>query len=321
MKIKAPIRQAYQDQRPLYEALKQRIDDLFQGACRDRRWHYESRVKDELSYALKIETGRVPALDNVEDFFGCTIVVRNSSEIGTAVKFVKQSCSISYRRPPSPSRTNHRPATFEFDDLRLYVTLNANPGAPPNPATSLTFEVQIKTFLFHAWAIATHDLMYKANDVNWGRERIAFQVRAMLEQAETSIEQAQQLAAAASLGKEDRETQELRTIIDTITGLWPRDQLPADLRRLSQNIRDLLSALKLAQQRWKTLVEGEKAGPGLPLDENPYQTSVRLLFQHEQGAVQAHAQNPDARKKIVVYDPQLPPWLAQNSPGILWIPS
>lgn len=193
MKIRSPIRVAYAEQRPAYDALKALVDDLFQKPCRDRRWHYESRVKEELSYALKIETGRVSALDAVEDFFACTIVVRNSSEIGQAVMLVRQQFDVQSRRPPSRDATPHRPASFEFDDLRLYVKAKSNPALPPRPGAKRLFEVQIKTFLFHAWAIATHDLMYKANNVNWGRERIAFQVRAMLEHAETTIEQAGQL--------------------------------------------------------------------------------------------------------------------------------
>lgn len=278
MKIRAPLREAYSEQKPLYNALKSRMDAIFQQPCRDRRWHFELRVKDELSFALKIETGRVDALDKLEDFFACTIVVRNNAEIETAIKYVKEHCHIGYRRPPSPNKTSHRPATFEFDDLRLYVTANKNPSVPPRAEDDRIFEIQVKTFLFHAWAIATHDLMYKANEVNWGKERIAFQVRAMLEHAETTIEQAAQLALGATLDREDRETEDLRETIGIIETTWPRDQLPLDLRRLSQNIRDLLRLVRISRDRWKVLLEAERAKGPLPIDENPYQLSVRLLF-------------------------------------------
>jgi ppGpp synthetase/RelA/SpoT-type nucleotidyltranferase len=323
MKIRSPLRAAYAEQRPIYDALKTFADDVFQKPCRDRRWHYESRVKEELSYALKIETGRVVALDAVEDFFASTIVVRNSSEIGQAVKLVRERFQIKNRRPPSRNTTPHRPASFEFDDLRLYVKLKDNPARPPRPEADRVFEVQIKTFLFHAWAIATHDLMYKANDANWGRERIAFQVRAMLEHAETTIEQAGQLAKAASLEREDRATQELRDIIEVIKHAWPADQLPLDLRRLSQNIRDLLRLLNVELVRWKTLVCDELASAPPPLDENPYQFSVRLFFQHEEQALRAFFDKGDARRKIVVYDTfDRPDWFDPTStPAVLWIDS
>lgn len=320
MKVRAPIRAAYLEQRPVYEALKLRTDDLFLEPCREKRWHFESRVKDELSYALKIETGRVIALDRVEDFFGCTIVVRNSSEIGEAVRFVKSHCAIERRRPRSEKTTFYRPAEFEFDDLRLYVKLTTNPSLPPRAEDDRLFEVQIKTFLFHAWAIATHDLMYKANDVNWGRERIAFQVRAMLEHAETTIGHAEELARSSSLKREDRATQELRKIIETVRGSWPDDQLPQDLRRLSQNIRDLLRSLKLEIERWREIVAHELSSGGPPLDENPYQWSVRQLFKHEAEALQSYLSTPGARHRVVVYDTlEYPDWFDRNSPAVLFI--
>jgi len=323
MKVRAPIRTSYREQKPIFDSLKSRVDDMFASMCREKRWHYESRVKDELSYALKIETGRIVSLDEVEDFFGCTIVVRNSTEIGSAVQLVKTFCEIIRRRPPRREITFHRPSTFEFDDLRLYVKIIPSAGVPPRPEFDRIFEIQIKTFLFHAWAIATHDLMYKANDVNWGRERIAFQVRAMLEHAELTIEQAALLASSSSLGREDKETEELRSIISFILDQWPSDQLPNDLRRLSQNIRDLLKLVNVNGPRWKQLIQAEALLGPLPLDENPYQTTVRLLFLHESKAIQRYISDPSQKKRIVVYDTfERPEWFdPAKAHGILWVPT
>ena len=302
MKIRAPVRAAYTDQKPIYLGLQSRVDDIFSKPCHDRRWHYESRVKEEASFALKIETGRVKALDDLEDFFGCTIVVRNSTEIRDAVRFVNEHCETRYQRPQSRRITTSRASAFDFDDLRLYVRLKPSPGTPPKPEDGKVFEVQVKTFLFHAWAIATHDLMYKSDEVSWGRERIAFQVRAMLEHAETTIQQAAQLASAANLEREDRATEELRKIIDIIKATWPPDQLPKDLRRLSQNIRELLSMLGITRDRWRAIIDAERAARSLPLDENPYQVTVRLAFEHEPAAVQAFINRPDEKRRMVVYD-------------------
>lgn len=321
MKIRAPVRRAYLDQEPLYKALKGRVDDIFANPCRERRWHYESRVKEETSFALKIETGRVGSLDSLEDFFASTIVVRNSSEIREAVRFINDHCNIASRRPPSQRVTPNRASTFEFDDLRLYVRLKPNPAVPARAEDGKLFEVQIKTFLFHAWSIATHDLMYKSDEVSWGRERIAFQVRAMLEHAETTIQQAAALAKSANLEREDRATEDLRKIIQVIKATWPADQLPNDLRRLSQNIRDLLSMLGIARNRWKNLVEAERARGPLPIDENPYQVSVRLAFEHEPNAVQAFLTATEEKRRLVVYDTfERPAWFdPATANNVLWI--
>jgi ppGpp synthetase/RelA/SpoT-type nucleotidyltranferase len=112
---------------------------------------------------------------------------------------------------PSPSNTeefDHLPhlTLFRLIDLRLYVTLPDSPALPPTDLSDVVFEVQIKTFLQHAWSIATHDLLYKTDAVNWSKERIAYQIKARREHAEISIQEAEDLATSAALAKEDRKT-------------------------------------------------------------------------------------------------------------------
>lgn len=309
MKVRSELRDAYAAQTPAYELLKSLADDLLGPPARARRWHYESRIKEELSYALKIETGRVDALDGLEDFFGCTIVVRNSSDIASAIELVEASFDVAYRRPPNAKITPHRPSAFEFDDLRLYVKLKEDPGMNRPPSAYLIFEVQIKTFLFHAWSIATHDLVYKADDVSWGRERIAFQVRAMLEHAEITIQRAGQLADIEALDRTDQATEELLSIIVQLRARWSAAQLPNDVRRLAQNVHQALRSIRVSQDRWLALLDMEAAKGPLPLDENPYQVTIRLLFEHEPDLVKKYIEDPRGRTKVIVYEtvPQ-PDW-------------
>jgi ppGpp synthetase/RelA/SpoT-type nucleotidyltranferase len=51
----------------------------------------------------------------------------------------------------------------------------------------LLFEVQIKSAFDHAWSTATHDLTYKAQQIDWRRLRLAAQIKAIVEQLDVAI--------------------------------------------------------------------------------------------------------------------------------------
>ena len=85
MKIVNSIRQCYDKQLDLNEKLKKRVD-LIIGKHKKDTWHYFSRIKTRESYALKVETGRIDDPNKLDDFFACTIVVKNHSEINAAKK-------------------------------------------------------------------------------------------------------------------------------------------------------------------------------------------------------------------------------------------
>ena len=197
MKVQGSVRELYSSHKEQYDLLKARVDKKI-VALKRARWHYESRIKPEESFALKIETGRCKNPRMLEDFLACTIVVENQKEIETAIKLVNEcNFKIKYRRPTSEQVTFKRSNSFPFDDLRLYVEWQDDPTERPLGLSGLLFEIQIKTYLQHAWAIATHDLVYKTDSVSWPKERIAYQVKAMLEHAEVSITKAEELAHSA----------------------------------------------------------------------------------------------------------------------------
>jgi ppGpp synthetase/RelA/SpoT-type nucleotidyltranferase len=282
MKVPASIRRLHEDQKANNERLKNIIDDRIRG-LKNPRWHYESRVKDLPSFALKIESGRFGTPQTLEDFFACTIVVANATEVDNAEQLIRHNFGIRRRRPHHPGRTHKASHSFPFDDLRLYVFLENKPAAPPTDLAGVVFEVQIKTFLQHAWSIATHDLLYKTDDVNWSKERIAYQIKAMLEHAEVSIQEAEKLAACETLAKEDRQTANIKRGIALVKSQWGKDELPDDVRRLASNISNLIKALRVKLERLEDILnegKAERAGQH-PSNLSPYATVVQYLFKSE----------------------------------------
>ena len=98
MKVSRAIRRIYEDQKSKNVRLKELIDSRVVG-LKDSGWHYESRVKELDSFTLKIETGRYENPEDLEDFFACTIVVSNASELKRAEKLICDQFKLKERRP------------------------------------------------------------------------------------------------------------------------------------------------------------------------------------------------------------------------------
>jgi ppGpp synthetase/RelA/SpoT-type nucleotidyltranferase len=258
MKILQSISKIYNEQKPFADKLKAQVDEKILAKKRDT-WHYYSRVKSEESFALKLETGRVKDPKQLEDFFGSTLVVENINEIKNAIKFIASIFEIKDRRPPTDDFTHKESSSFAFDDLRLYVSLRKIDYLPPGLLYDLKFEVQIKTFLQHAWSIATHDLIYKSDAVSWSKERVAFQIKAMLEQAEISISGADALSKLPELAKQNSESKTLNEAKTFLISVFPAESLPFDLLRLSTIVNDLLKAFEISLPILKEIIEAENA--------------------------------------------------------------
>ena len=300
MKVPASIRRLYEDQKGVNDRLQRAVDERITG-LKNPRWHYESRVKELPSFALKVESGRFSDPRALEDFFACTIVVANATEIDKAERLVRDNFTVGRRRPRHADQTHKAPDAFPFDDLRLYVTLPEDPALPPTELTGVVFEIQIKTFLQHAWSIATHDLVYKTDDLNWSTQRIAYQIKAMLEHAEVSIQEAERLATSNILAKEDRQTAAIKKGIALVKSQWTKDELPEDVRRLAINITTLMEALRLEIGRLEEILNDGKAqrAGAHPANLSTYATVVQYLFSAEK-AKMVSLLTTDGRTKILI---------------------
>ncbi len=305
MKILNSINRCYQEQLSLNEALKKKVDDIIRTK-RKEGWHYLSRIKSPESYALKIETGRVDNPARIEDFFACTIVVENSNEIESAYELIKSNFNLIERRPKTDDFTHKSPESFPYDDLRLYVKLKSEKGLPPESAfnnlSNVIFEIQIKTFLHHAWDIATHDLIYKGEEISWAKQRVAYQIKAMLEHAEISIHQIEKIKESVLLAKMTKKIKQLNQVKEFLMKNWQSESLPKNLIRLSESVSFLLEQLKLNSEDLQLLLDAEsRENRGIHTSNlSPYFIIIQTIINQNPQKIRDFFSNENSISKIVI---------------------
>lgn len=303
MKINSSIRAIYKELHELHRLLEARVKEAFECSKR-KQWFFLCRIKEEESFALKLETGRVANPRTMEDFFACTLVVENRGSISEALKVVEEICEIISRRPVEEGKTHKSPEEFCFDDLRLYVKLKTSDQLPSTPLNDLIFEIQIKTFLQHAWSIATHDLVYKGQNVDWGRARVAYQIKAMLEHAEISVERVDAMAESSLLAVTDEKIRKLKTVIAWLRNTWEEEWLPKDMVRLAENILALAQAIKVEPDEIIECVRLDTAaGQGATLhDLTPFAVVLRCLYGHHREKLEKYLRAEKGRFRIFFAD-------------------
>lgn len=288
MKVAQSVRSLYNAKIENYERLKELVDNKI-DVILDDKWHYESRIKELESFAQKLETGRFCEMTIFHDVFAGRIVVENILEIHNLKTLLKKHFEFVESKPPSSKKTMKEPSDFQFDDLRLYFKWPyKGMRAEEELVKDLVFEIQVKTFLQHAWSIATHSLIYKGNDVNWTLHRVAFQIKAMLEHAEMSIGEAKNLAESKLLPIENPRFKKYAQIQELLEKYWYEEQLPTDRTRLVTNLETLLKEINMKVQEYKELLNKSIDGKGKLTITNlsPYYATIQLLKEYEPSVFQ-----------------------------------
>ena len=296
------IKNHYNEQYKINNLLKKRVDNLIDG-IKKPHWHYFSRIKDLESYALKMETGRFN-VDHLEDFFACTIVVKDNNEINDVKEIIKKFYDECYARPKKADYTHKDASSFVFDDLRSYGKLKNNPKLPSTSINNVLFEIQIKTFLQHAWTLATYDRTYKSKKNDWGEMRIAYQIKAMLENIELSISQIDTIKKSTLVKKSNPTLQRYEKIENILTEYWIKALLPKNEIRsnLIQNIDILLEKIKVTPNDIDSILKNEKKHThGLKKSLPPYFGILQLIIQHKKFKIESFLKNNKSRKfKLVI---------------------
>ncbi|MEB5888779.1 hypothetical protein [Enterobacter roggenkampii] len=277
MKIPLSIKELYASKVQLFEALKESVDTWVEGE-KESKWHYESRVKELESFALKFETGRFDSASIFDDFFGGMIVVPTHSEITKVENMLREKFTLVSKKPSDKSFATYSPEHFVFDDLRLYLRFDKEKFLSPKVEVldQLVFEVQIKTFLQHAWALSTHDLVYKSENISWSKHRVAYQVKAMLENIELSISSAETLSCNEIINKEDKRFKKLGRIVTLVDSKWDKESLPRDKKRLAENICSCVDKLGVTVPELASLIDESSCNTLKSI--SPYQSILMALI-------------------------------------------
>jgi ppGpp synthetase/RelA/SpoT-type nucleotidyltranferase len=307
MKIVTSIDEYYSKYHSLYVALKDQVDKVIKGNKKED-WHYKSRIKSRASFALKLETGRFDEATILHDFLGCTLVIENSTCLEQAISFIERHFNIEYQKPKDLTITLLDTSSFQFDDLRLYVSLK-DIYDQRSPIFSLIFEIQIKTFLQHAWVIATHDLLYKSDTISWSRQRIGYQIKAMLEHAELSIQEVKSLSENKIFSKSNQKIINLNLISKILKENWEPAKLPDDIVRLSENVEKLLAVLGLSPAELEMILSIEQQlNRGAAINNlSPFLAILQSIIYQQQGLFETFLKTAPRKLKKKYYKLLLPP--------------
>ena len=235
MKYNNVVRNLYDKYFHIASSQKEYLDNYFKDKLSSSSYLYESRVKSIESFALKLETGR----NAFEDFFACRFIVIKKDDI-KKIKNELQNNNIKIinSRPADINETTKNPDNFAFDELRLYVQYMQPISMPEKEFLNNVFEIQIMTLYSFVWAQTTHDLIYKGSEISWGKARVAYQIKALLEQAQYAIDTINKTEDEYFPKNTLYETQ--KEMIQYIKSVWDIALLPSDLNRLSNNILNLI---------------------------------------------------------------------------------
>ncbi len=175
----------YNRVRPLFDSLKNRILPTLQLLCEEKKYALSYRIKESKSLYEKIQLQRYQNSDEIEDFFAATIIIPNRSEEPCVREQLNTFFEILVIRDRKTAKKD--PQIFRFDSTRIVLTEKINPGQQNQPAVALKFEVQIRTALEHAWAVATHPIEYKGKSVDWKTSRFCSQIKGSLEQIDNLL--------------------------------------------------------------------------------------------------------------------------------------
>lgn len=241
------VRQAYSRVQGLLTDVQRYIRETLEPFCANRKYIFSDRVKGLDSLSEKLESGRYKSWAELDDLYACTIVVPVSSHEQAVIRKLDSSFERITMR--SRSEAKKAPDVFRFDGIRWYGKMHPDAAAQRQPGLGeIIFEIQVITAFEYAWITVTHDLVYKADNADWKRQRLAAQLKAAVEQIEVIIA-AFDTASVAVLESPWPDSNTRAEIIDRCRllmtdGLIPINLQPTSWRRFADNFVALVRSFE-----------------------------------------------------------------------------
>ena len=244
MIVPSTIRRSYAATLPTMRQVQEHVESAVRSFCNDNAYPFTGRLKSLNSVAEKIESGRYQAWTDLDDLYACSIVIPTlDHEEQTLVHLRTAFQQIELRQRGT---TKKDPAIFRFEATRFIGRLRAAPGLPDEAMHRLPFEIQIRSAFEHAWSAATHSLVYKSHDVSWRWQRVAAQLKAMVEQLDALVvgfEQSTQTVVGHDwppVTHQRKIIERMKTLLDD--GVIPEELVPDRWGRFAQNLYSMLVA-------------------------------------------------------------------------------
>jgi ppGpp synthetase/RelA/SpoT-type nucleotidyltranferase len=281
--------------------IRLKVRDAVLAFCGNGGYAYSDRLKDAQSIAEKLETGRVDRLWEIDDLFGCSIIIPNLSHEARVLKRLGEmfvAVTVKTR-----DATYKDPEVFRFEATRFIGNLKTE-ATVDERLGSVLFEIQVRTAFEHAWSVATHSEAYKSQRIDWKLERLAAQMKALVEQLDSlavAYEQSAESLVQHRFARTDCEVKVFDRYRRFMTdGLFPDESQPSKWGLFAKNIVTLADAadwgtrlyLEERVDRLINVVEHELRRLGK--SKYPYSLS---LFQFTLGVlVETQAIAPNFRK-------------------------
>lgn len=277
------LERRYQEYLPIVEEVASRVKNTMLNFCEKNGYALTSRIKTIESLAEKIETGRFKQWSDLDDLFACTVIVPTLHQEQKVVNFCHDTFEVS--KSIKRGQPKKSPDTFRFDSTRIYAKLKRIEDANASQLLSIfniKFEIQIKSAFEHAWAVSTHELVYKSSVIDWKKLRLAAQIKATVEQLDTLILAFDQVSETIQ-ESEYPEIKRKRQLAEATQKLFDQEKIPQELKpkdmsRFCDNLYSILVSTEKENEMQQVIKCITKKVNSTPSKQIPLSLSLLQYF-------------------------------------------